>query len=426
MLSAIVPNPIVFYGNVAGSAMILFQKSNLCNSAVSHIQFHGPKDGIQLSTNSYDNNFDTLITDHLTVTNTQITTNGHTSTAMLVINNSSITNSTIYGAYPASEKIQVSNSFIMNSKIWSDAYNNGIILVNDSCINATFEIATYDAGIDIKDCRVYNSTVNGLGAEFTSYLSARNSEFSNVLVNMPQAVVDIYSSEFKYDGSYSGTSCIRLGYGTIDSTVFTGKGSLIAIERGPAFEERLLKFTITRSSFEHFSTDIKINMGSDGGIDSIQMRCCNFPDRPTNYIIYNNAPQDIWAMDNWWGTTSTATIDSIIFDYWDNIEAGQVHYTPFLNGPCDVTTGLLSKKRLTNDISIFPNPFSSGTVVQFSSQVSNANLLIYNCFGQLVKQISNLYGQSVVFHRYELPCGLYFLRLIQDGHLVAENKMIIM
>ena len=39
-------NPIVFNGNASGSAMILFQKTNLNSSAISHINLYGPKNGI--------------------------------------------------------------------------------------------------------------------------------------------------------------------------------------------------------------------------------------------------------------------------------------------------------------------------------------------------------------------------------------------
>jgi len=420
-------NPIAFNGNESGSAMILFQKTNLNSSAISYINLTGPKNGIQLSTNANDNNSGTLTVNNLTDINSRIITNGLSSSAMLVFNNSTITNTTVHGAYPASEKIQINNSIINNCNVWSDAYNQGIILVNDSCINSTFTITICYANINLKDSRIYNSTFNGTGADFTAATYIRNSELHNSVVNMPAATVGIYSSIFKYDVSYSNNLCILAGYGTIDSTVFSGKGSLIAIERGPAYEEYYHKFTIAHSSFENFATDIKINTGTNGiGMDSINIHCCNFLDRPLNYIINNNSSEDIWARDNWWGTTSTTAIDSLIYDYWDDIVFGPVHYLPILYTLCDITAGLPLINMSSNEITVFPNPFSFEAVVQFDRPTANATLMIYNCFGQTVKQINSLNDRSVIIYREDLPSGMYFLRLIQDGHLIAVKKLIIL
>jgi hypothetical protein len=421
-----IANPIIFNGNQAGSAMILFQKANLNNSALSYINLNGPKTGIQLSTNNDDNNSGTLTVNHLTDIHSQIVTNGLTSTALLVIDNSSILNATILGADPASEKIQINNSILNNCTVWSDAYNQGIVLVNDSCINSTFTISICYANITFKDSRVYNSTINGTGADFTAAAYFRNSELHNSVVKMPTASVGIYSSIFKYDASYSNTTCLTVGYGTIDSTVFSGKGSLTAIIRGPTEEIYHYKLKIAHSSFENFATNIRINFLTAGsGTDSINIHYCNFLDRPLNYIIDNQSSRDIWAMNNWWGTTSTTGIDSTIYDFWDDITFGTVHYSPILNTPFNLTTGLPSNNRSFNDISVLPNPFSSETLVRFDRPIANATLMLYNCFGQVVKQLNNLYNQSVIVHRDNLPGGMYFLRLIQDGHLIAVEKLII-
>ena len=76
-------------------------------------------------------------------------------------------------------------------------------------------------------------------------------------------------------------------------------------------------------------------------------------------------------------------------------------------------------------IKIFPNPFSSSTTFQTDNIFKDATLTVYNLYGQTVKQIKNISGQTVVFSRDNLASGLYFVRLSQDGKNIAINKLVI-
>lgn len=78
-----------------------------------------------------------------------------------------------------------------------------------------------------------------------------------------------------------------------------------------------------------------------------------------------------------------------------------------------------------NKFSIFPNPFSSQTTLQTAGRLHNASLTIYNSVGQTVKRIDNLIGQTIIFHRDNLPTGLYFVRLTQDGNTISADKFVI-
>lgn len=74
---------------------------------------------------------------------------------------------------------------------------------------------------------------------------------------------------------------------------------------------------------------------------------------------------------------------------------------------------------------VCPNPFSSSTIIKSGYPVKNATLTIYNLYGQSVKQMDNLSGQTIVFQRDNLPSGIYFLRLTQDNKVIATNKIVI-
>ena len=87
----------------------------------------------------------------------------------------------------------------------------------------------------------------------------------------------------------------------------------------------------------------------------------------------------------------------------------------------------LFSQEVKNDFSfsISPNPFSSQTVLQTAVFFHNATLAVYNCFGQTVKEIQNINGQTVTLFRDNLPSGLYFIRLTEENKIIAVDKLII-
>ena len=82
---------------------------------------------------------------------------------------------------------------------------------------------------------------------------------------------------------------------------------------------------------------------------------------------------------------------------------------------------ILSNGRL--DIS--PNPLSAQTVLHAANSLHNASLTLYNSFGQSVKQINNISGQTITLQRDYLASGLYFIRLTECDKLIATDKLVI-
>ncbi|MBK9285671.1 MAG: M20/M25/M40 family metallo-hydrolase [Sphingobacteriaceae bacterium] len=76
-------------------------------------------------------------------------------------------------------------------------------------------------------------------------------------------------------------------------------------------------------------------------------------------------------------------------------------------------------------IIIYPNPFSSETTLQTEIPFKNANLTLNNCFGQTIKEINNISGNTVTISRDNLPSGLYFIRLTQDNKIITVDKLVI-
>ena len=98
---------------------------------------------------------------------------------------------------------------------------------------------------------------------------------------------------------------------------------------------------------------------------------------------------------------------------------------PDATANCDLVLSINSNDPNSNQIRIFPNPFRTETTLQTDKNFKNATLTVYNLYGQEVKQIKNISGQTVTLTRDNLPSGLYFIRLTQDNKILATDKLVI-
>ncbi len=89
------------------------------------------------------------------------------------------------------------------------------------------------------------------------------------------------------------------------------------------------------------------------------------------------------------------------------------------------TSGINEFSKNDFEIRTSPNPFSAQTTFQANKFLKNASLTVYNLYGQTIKQMDNLSGQAIIFKRDNLPSGLYFVRLTQDGKTFSADKFVI-
>lgn len=75
--------------------------------------------------------------------------------------------------------------------------------------------------------------------------------------------------------------------------------------------------------------------------------------------------------------------------------------------------------------SILPNPLISSTTIHPIRNLQNATLTILNSYGQTLKQVKNISGNSVFLSRDNLASGLYFIRLTEENKTLAVKKLII-
>jgi len=76
-------------------------------------------------------------------------------------------------------------------------------------------------------------------------------------------------------------------------------------------------------------------------------------------------------------------------------------------------------------LNVFPDPFSVQTIIQTKNILRDASLFIYNSYGQISEQLNHISGQTITLQRGNLPCGIYYIRLVQDDKTSAVSKIII-
>ncbi len=90
-------------------------------------------------------------------------------------------------------------------------------------------------------------------------------------------------------------------------------------------------------------------------------------------------------------------------------------YSP--NSGCTLVSGVEEKSQVSFKVS--PNPLSYQATIQFENKLQNATLSLYNCFGQKVKEITNINDQTIILTRDNLTNGLYYAQLTQENYSVT-------
>lgn len=98
---------------------------------------------------------------------------------------------------------------------------------------------------------------------------------------------------------------------------------------------------------------------------------------------------------------------------------------PAIPTHCNLITSENAIDAITNQITVFPNPFSEVITIQTTLSFKSASLVIYNSFGQEVKQINTISGKSFVMPRDDLSVGVYFFRMTEANETIYAGKFVI-
>jgi hypothetical protein len=76
---------------------------------------------------------------------------------------------------------------------------------------------------------------------------------------------------------------------------------------------------------------------------------------------------------------------------------------------------------------LFPNPFSNSSTLKINSSqtLTNAQLSVVDLLGREVQSITNIHSNEIKIERNNLPSGIYFYHLIQNGMTICNGKMVV-
>ena len=327
-------SPVKFSSNGSSSSrsMILFRSTNLSGSFISQCQFTGPRTAIQLGEesehqqDSIKNSADLQIT-YLTLNNSRIQTNGYSTRASLTISNANILNSTIIGVYPRSERIFILKSKIRSSLINSDSYNDGIKIDSSQVTDCRIVIGCCGANVAIDNSQL--KTISVTGGDGGTSLAEAPFKMSKSIANglnlvLPSSYVFLNSCQIINNDN---NQTIQIGFANIVCSQITGNQQRVGIEITSTlgYTSADIPQLISRSTISKF----RIGISLSGIQANLTINNTNLYQN-TEYNLHNVSPRDVSAENNWWGKTSTTTIRNTIFDYYKNINYGEVRFNNFL------------------------------------------------------------------------------------------------
>ena len=254
------------------------------------------------------------------------------------------------------------------------------------------------------------------------------------------------SGVFQNDSLFNNASLAINSGGVINATQFMNNTGATIINSGTITAYNFLNIATATNNGGINATyfhNSKTFTNASTGLITVEQGFRNSDSLASPAIFTNDG---IMVDNNDWSNATNATIQgsgrfcvqnlsnnagtmSGTFDFCDQSGGGVDLNTGTIAGtittcqfPCNIGISELSKNLVLN---IYPNPFSSFVTIQSNKTLVNASLIIYNGFGQAVKQINEFNGQQIMIQRGDLSSGLYFIRLIQDGKLLASVKIII-
>ncbi|MEO6131449.1 MAG: T9SS type A sorting domain-containing protein [Saprospiraceae bacterium] len=137
--------------------------------------------------------------------------------------------------------------------------------------------------------------------------------------------------------------------------------------------------------------------------------------------------QGTWNFFGQFGNTSMDYPVTVEFNAIpDNFRAMMIfHYDTsvcLLNFPC--TTGIEDPNN-NEQVSIYPNPFSTETKVHSETHFNNLTINIFDLRGQIVKQVDHQNGDEISLQRDDLLKGIYFVQLMEGNRIIGIRKVIV-
>ena len=146
----------------------------------------------------------------------------------------------------------------------------------------------------------------------------------------------------------------------------------------------------------------------------------------TTYALYNNTPNNIFAENNYWGSTNISTVETYIFHQPDNPSLGLVDYIPIF----DSSSVQIDNHQLLNnrslEVNIFPNPFKTEINIKFlyswNTQEEPIKIKLFNSNGTMVASyLINEPPSDIKLPIKGLTQGVYYLMISNRDYTYCKT-----
>jgi len=162
--------------------------------------------------------------------------------------------------------------------------------------------------------QIYNNTVSGGGIQCTGYGSILNNYVYGCQEGISLYTVRVFGGEFP---------C----YATVENNLVVDNSHGIDIELTSVFVAGTICPTISSNTI--FGNSVGIYL-SESNYNSTPIIENNNIQNNSDYNFYLQAPNNVNASYDWWGTTSQQAINRTIYDFKEDFNLGTVNFVPFL------------------------------------------------------------------------------------------------
>jgi len=131
------------------------------------------------------------------------------------------------------------------------------------------------------------------------------------------------------------------------------------------------------------------------------------------YDLYNNTPDDIQALNNFWGTTDLDEAESFIFHHVDDASLGTVFFDPMWVNPVG-----LEENTNANSFILSPNPCQHKFQIEYK-QIFEYEII--NIAGQVINRGNSGSGTFVQIDAKSYKEGVYLVKIMnQNSYLIKK------
>lgn len=128
--------------------------------------------------------------------------------------------------------------------------------------------------------------------------------------------------------------------------------------------------------------------------------------------------------------SSSATPDTCLIAFGLISQSSATNINSFLEVDDLAFSGIvpigINEQSFVSGGNFYPNPMTDHAEIRIEgAPLDNANLEIYDLSGKLVRTDAGINGNVIAFERLALASGTYMYRVVQDGNVTTQGKMVI-